>query len=291
MARKKDNEDIDLDQPIDELNEDDEEKVKGGKIWSILIALVIIVIWFAIFGLLIKMDVGGFGSTVLRPLLKDVPVVNMILPDATDEEVAAETGYKYKNLAEAVDRIKVLEQELQNYQNAGTGSADQIQQLNAEIQRLKTFENNQVYYEELKKQFDQEVVFNDKAPDINEYKAWYEQLNPENAASIYEQVLLKINYTQQVKDWADTYSRMDAAAAAAILEEMTGDINLVSDILLNIRAAQRAQILAAMDSVFAAKVTKVMYPTDISNTVTTAPTTAAATTAPTTAAATTAANR
>ena len=52
----------------------------GSKIVTVLIVLVIVVIWLAIFGVLIKLDVGNFGSEVLYPVLKDVPVVNMILP-------------------------------------------------------------------------------------------------------------------------------------------------------------------------------------------------------------------
>ena len=137
-----------------------------------------------------------------------------------------------------------------------------LHEMQAEIDRLKTFEDNQTYYEELKKKFDEEVVYTDNAPSIEEYKKWYEEMNPDNAADIYQQVLLKINYTEQVKAWAEAYSKMDAKSAAAILEEMTGDIDLVSDILNNMKSTQRAAILAAMDPVFAAKITKVMHPNE-----------------------------
>ena len=98
MAKKKD-------VNIDEL---DDESGKSGKLVSILVAMLIIVIWLVIFALLIKMNVGGIGSS-LRPYLKNVPVVNKILPAATDEEIQEETGGKYKSLSEAVDRIKELE--------------------------------------------------------------------------------------------------------------------------------------------------------------------------------------
>ena len=74
MAKKKD-------VNIDEL---DDESGKSGKLVSILVAMLIIVIWLVIFALLIKMNVGGIGSS-LRPYLKNVPVVNKILPAATDE--------------------------------------------------------------------------------------------------------------------------------------------------------------------------------------------------------------
>ena len=69
MAKKKD-------VNIDEL---DDESGKSGKLVSILVAMLIIVIWLVIFALLIKMNVGGIGSS-LRPYLKNVPVVNKILP-------------------------------------------------------------------------------------------------------------------------------------------------------------------------------------------------------------------
>ena len=53
----------------------------GGKIVTVLIVCAIIIIWLAVFGVLIKLDVGNFGSEVLYPALKDVPVVNWILPE------------------------------------------------------------------------------------------------------------------------------------------------------------------------------------------------------------------
>ena len=71
MAKKKD-------VNIDEL---DDESGKSGKLVSILVAMLIIVIWLVIFALLIKMDVGGVGS-MLRPFLKNVPVINRILPES-----------------------------------------------------------------------------------------------------------------------------------------------------------------------------------------------------------------
>ena len=249
MAKKKD-------VNIDEL---DDESGKIGKLVSILVAILIIAIWLVIFALLIKMNVGGIGS-MLRPYLKNVPVINQILPAATDEEVKEETGNRYKNLSEAVDRIKELEAQLNQYTNDGNASSQTISELKAEIARLKVFEENAGRYQELKDKFDKDVVYTDNAPSIDNYKTWYESIDPENAAQIYEQVVKDLQYSQQVKDWAETYSKMDAKNAAAILEEMTGDTDLVSDILLCMTSKQRAAILAEMDPVFAAKLTVIMYP-------------------------------
>ena len=178
MAKKKD-------VNIDEL---DDESGKSGKLVSILVAMLIIVIWLVIFALLIKMNVGGIGSS-LRPYLKNVPVVNKILPAATDEEIQEETGGKYKSLSEAVDRIKELEAQLDENNNNGNASAQTIAELQAEIARLKVFEENAQHYQELKDKFDTDVVYTDNAPDISEYKSWYESIDSENAAKLYEQVV------------------------------------------------------------------------------------------------------
>ena len=62
----------------------------GGGFPVFLVTALIVVVWVAILCLLIKLDVGGFGSSVLTPVLKDVPIINKILP-AAEEPVAEET--------------------------------------------------------------------------------------------------------------------------------------------------------------------------------------------------------
>ena len=64
----------------------EEEEGGGSKIAVAAATVVFIVIWLAILALIIKMDVGGFGSTVLHPILKDVPYLNKILPETVQDE-------------------------------------------------------------------------------------------------------------------------------------------------------------------------------------------------------------
>ena len=60
-----------------------------------------------IIGILIKTDVGGFGSTVLYPLLKDVPYVNKILPQPEETVEQTEgTEHQYGSLARPSARLK-----------------------------------------------------------------------------------------------------------------------------------------------------------------------------------------
>lgn len=252
--KKKSNDDLDLDR-----KDGEEAEEKSGGIVGFLLALLIILIWLVIFALLIKMDVGGIG-TMLRPALKNVPVINKILPEASDAEIIEENGNKYKTLAEAIERIKELEKEVEQYKANGSNNDEQIAQLQAEISRLKVYEENQEYFEQLKKEFDEQVVFNENAPDIEEYKKWYEEINPDNAASLYEQVVERIQFSKKIQEWATTYAAMEPKAAAAIMEEMTGDSYVVTRILLSMTPKQRAAVMAEMDPVYAAKLTAIMFP-------------------------------
>ncbi len=238
------------------------ENKEGSKILTILIALLIVIIWLSVFGLLIKMDIGGFGSGVLRPILKDVPVVNMILPEAEEEVIVEDSSLEYKSLPDAIAKIKELEQTIADMAKNSTDNSTIVAELQAEIDRLKTFEENQLEFEKRVLEFDKKVVFNDAAPDIEEYKQYYEAINPTNAEIIYRQVVEQLQYSDAIKEKADIYRKMEPAAAALILETMTADVESVAQILLSMRPAESAAILAEMDNVAAAKITKKMLDMD-----------------------------
>lgn len=227
-----------------------------SKLITLLIVLIIIAIWIAIFALLIKYDVGEFGSTVLRPMLKDMPVINKILPDVSDEQIAEENDLPYRNLPEAMERIKELEAQLKNLEGAKSGNAGYLAQLEAEVKRLKTFEENQLQFETEKNNFDKEVVFNKKAPDTEEYKKYYEGISPDNAAEIYRQVVEQQQLEEKFTEQAEMYKNMEPVKAARILEGMTGDLDLVSKILLHMKTKESGAILAEMNPNMAAKITK-----------------------------------
>ena len=111
----------------------------GGKAMTAIIAIFIVLIWIAIFILLVKLDVGGFGSDVLYPVLKDVPVLNAILPETTESTSAvSNSGETYATLQEAIDRINELEDELAVYRSSSDTNREQISSLTAEVERLRT---------------------------------------------------------------------------------------------------------------------------------------------------------
>ena len=247
----------------DKTNENMEEKGEGigSKIGTIVLIIIIVVVWLAIFALLIKMDVGGMG-TKLRPLIKDVPVLNMILPEVDDETLISEKNYPYKNIDEAVEVIKRLETELDEMKNNADASAKKIIELQNEVARLKKFEDDQAAFEERVKRFDEKVVFNSNAPDIEEYKKFYEEINPENAEEIYRQVIEQLAYDNMIKEKADLIKNMKPAQAASALEEMTADLEYTCKILLSMKPTEATPILDKMDPLFVARLLQTMHDMD-----------------------------
>ncbi|MGN0170128.1 MAG: MotE family protein [Lachnospiraceae bacterium] len=238
--------------------EEQEPETAGGKVLIIFVTLLIVAVWLTIFALLIKWDVGGFGSSVLYPILKDVPYVNKILPEVADPE--KEDPYAYDSMEEAVAQIKKLEKQLAEAKESSGNSDDEISELQDEVARLKVYEKEQADFEEIRTKFYEEVVFGDKAPDIDEYKTFYESINPENAEQLYKQVVSQKQEDEEIADYVKAYSEMKPKAAAAIMESMTDDLELVAKILSNMKADKRGDILAAMNSDVAASVTKLMEP-------------------------------
>ena len=238
----------------------DIEETKGSKLVTILIAIVIITLWLAMFALCIKLDVGGFGSSVMYPIFKNVPVINKILPDKVEVD---DEGYPYKSLAEAINYIKELEKEIKTMKDSASADAEKIADLQAEIDRLKAFEESQLLFEKQKEEYYSEVVFGDNAIDYEFYKQYYEQINPEYAEVLYKQVLEKYLYDERYKDLADAYATMKPKKAAAALYEMTGNLETVVTILQNMDVEARAKVLEALsdiDAVFCAKITVMLTP-------------------------------
>lgn len=237
-----------------------EDEDTGG-VSVVLVTVLIVIIWLAILALLIKLDVGRFGSEVLSPVLRDVPVVNMILPgDSVTETTDGEAYGGYTSLKEAVDTIRELELELERAQSKTQTDSTEIAEMQAEIERLKTFEDKQVDFEKIKNQFYEEVIYAEKGPGAEAYVAYYESMDPVTAEYWYKEVTEQLQEEQEIQEYAQAYSEMKPKAAAAIFEEMTNNLNLVARILNIMEPAQRGDILAAMDPEIAARITKLMDP-------------------------------
>lgn len=239
--------------PKKKKEDDQQEKKGGGKLLSLLIVFLILLLWIVTFAFLIKMDVGNLGTS-LRPMLKEVPVLKYLLPSVSDEQEAWEENYPYANMKEAVDRIIFLEKQVDELQKDNSDYIKQIEELRAENMRLKIFEEEQAAFAERVEEFDRMVVFNSKAPELLEYKKFYEDINPTTAQEIYRLVLMKLQYDEAVQTEAKRLSEMKPGNAAKILEEMNASMELVATYLLCMKTTQSAAIIEKMEPLYAAHI-------------------------------------
>lgn len=220
----------------------------------------IIVLWLAVVCVIVKLDIGGFGSSVLAPVLKDVPVLNKILPKTSLTETNDPDSYGgYSSLTEAVEYIRELELEIERLQIASSVKDADNETLRAEVRRLQEFESLQVEFQRIQNEFFEEVVYSEKGPGAEEYRKWYEAMNPTTAEYLYRQVIVQLEESTAFKEFAGTFSQMKPKEAAQVLEEMT-DLNLVARILMALNAESRAGIMNQMTPEFGAKIATIMDP-------------------------------
>lgn len=237
----------------------DEEESNGLVTFGATI--LIVVLWLAVICIIIKLDIGGFGSGVLTPLLKDVPVINRILPgNSLTETTDGESYGGYTSLQDAVDQIRALELELERAQNESASKDEELGNLKAEVLRLQEFEQKQVEFQRIRTEFYEEVVYSDKGPGAEEYQKYFESMDPTTAEYIYKQVVTQLEESQEIQDYAAAYSAMKPKKAAAIFESMSDNLDLVSRILKVMSATDRGAIMGEMDPDVAARVTKIMDP-------------------------------
>ena len=128
------------------------------------------------------------------------------------------------------------------------------------MERLQTFEDGQVEFQRIKTEFYEEVVYAEKGPGLEEYRKYYEEMDPATAEYLYKQVITQLQESDEITKYASAYSSMKPKAAAAIFENMTDNLDLAVRILGVMSAEDRAKILAVMDTEIAAKITKLMDP-------------------------------
>lgn len=223
--------------------------------------VLIVALWIAVVCVIVKLDIGGFGSSVLAPILKDVPVLNMILPDSGQTETTDPGSYGgYSSLQDAVDYIRQLELELEQVRTASNAKDADLEKLRAEVERLSAFEQKQVEFQRIMQEFYEEVIYAENGPGAEEYRKWYEEMDPATAEALYKQVVVQMEESKEIQEYASAYSSMDAKRAAAIFNEMTDNLELVAKILNAMKTDARGDILGAMDTEVAARLTKIMDP-------------------------------
>ncbi len=230
----------------------------GNGLVTFFATLLIVALWIAVACVVVKMDVGGFGSNVLAPILKDVPVVNRILPSAAPamENTDSEGYGGYASLEEAVDYIKQLELELEREQTASNAKNTEVEALKAEVLRLQEFEQRQVEFQRIKTEFYEEVANLDPEGLLK----YYESMDPTTMEYIAKQIAVQEQRKEDLDNYIQTFAKMKPKSAAKMFEAMSDRLELVAEILEAMTVEQRADIMNVIDTELGAKLVKMMHP-------------------------------
>ncbi len=227
-------------------------------LFPVLLAASIV---FGVWGYFIKSNKFGLGE-MFRDDLKNIPVLNRVLPPSPDPEAAEymsdiqlaqkyeEFRQKVKEMTRQLEEQKKIIENLQSYK-------DNEQKMLEEVSRQKTdnekererIEVESKKLEEEKLKFAEQI----KSADEEGFVAFFENMDKDIAAQIYEKIQRERMVDKEVKDFVKTFDSMEPASAAQLLEHMgLANMDLVANIMKLMKKQVVAEVLANMDPVFAA---------------------------------------
>lgn len=201
----------------------------GSKVKGVLLFLLILLLFLGGMSAMIKADVGGFGSGVLAPIIGNINGLNKILPAGSVTNVSDTADSEDTNKQDTIDTANNT---TKTQQTADASSTTETASAEAATDTQATS--------------DSQAASNGTGISSTDTQNTTEQSTESEVSD------------EDIADYADTYSKMDAESAAGILQNMTGDLRLVAKILESMTSSKRAKIMGKMDVNIASKITKIM---------------------------------
>ncbi|HHV99003.1 MAG TPA: hypothetical protein GXX36_05645 [Clostridiaceae bacterium] len=233
---------------------------------AVLVSILIIVLIFGgVFYFIISKNINGFAERY-REQISTIPVLKNALPEVEDPEDPKymsdeQVRKKYQELRKLRDELKdqLAEaqkriDEMQNQIAERDKKISEYQALEEELKnKIAEADKELQELEEAKYKFQQEVANKDSSGFIEFYKG----MDKSNAEKLYIEILKDKKIDDEVKNFVKIYENMEPKSAAKIFEQM-GDskLNLVVDIMKNMKRDVCAQVLAAMNPEYASKVSE-----------------------------------
>lgn len=228
-----------------------------------LVILIICISMASVFAYLIHINYYGIADKYEKSL-ENIPLVKLILPPPYDPEAPYHMPFhilasKYNQLREENSKLNLEVETLKNEVDELSYYKDNADSIMSENARLRTelmagldeYNSKMKKYEQIKSELDRSIA----NVNIEEFRNYYESIDAENARDIYESIVNQDVADSRLREFAAIYENMDASTAAAILEKMgTSRMNLIVDILFNMKKERSSAIISAMRQDFAAKV-------------------------------------
>ncbi|MCQ2978361.1 MAG: hypothetical protein MJ245_01030 [Clostridia bacterium] len=241
--------------------------MSAKKLFLIFFAMLILFLGtlFAIF----YFDIGG-----TQKYIKDVPVLNKIIPVSTDlSDIEDELStYSYNKLLKYTlnlyrqneinkTEVAALKEEASKWSGEdGTiikGKYDELTtQLNEsldEIIRLKEYENEYIKIKKNKEKQDKAIALNN----TQSYRNYFESLDKNEASELYKLVIEQEKYDIDFTNYVSAFSQMTPQKAALVIEQLARtDFDVVLKVVTNLDATVASAILDQVDTAYASMITK-----------------------------------
>jgi flagellar motility protein MotE (MotC chaperone) len=227
--------------------------------------LLVMLIIGSILFIAVKNNVNGIADS-MGDSIRNIPVLSMVLPAKPDHEdeknmTEEQVRKKYKEIKEEKaslekqisDLNSKIEQADKQLSAKDTNSA-LAQKQKGDLEKENSSLTAQV--EGLKKDF-AKVSDAIAKGDTASFKSYFEKIDPKTAADLYAKILTDEKMSADAKKYCSIYQEMDPSAVASIMEKMgTAKMNLIVEILKNLKKDVSAGIIAEMTPSFAAKVSE-----------------------------------
>lgn len=267
--------DIDAKEAFNDIKKNAAAKASSGKssknsilfyVLTIITALLLVMLIIgSILFIAVKNNVNGIADS-MGDSIRNIPVLSMALPakpDPEDEknmteeqvrkkynEIKAEKDLLEKQISDLNNKIEQADKQL----SAKETNSALAQKQKSDLEKENSSLTAQV--EGLKKDF-AKVSDAIAKGDTASFKSYYEKIDPKTAADLYAKILTDEKMSADAKKYCSIYQEMDPSAVASIMEKMgTAKMNLIVEILRNLKKDVSAGIIAEMTPSFAAKVSE-----------------------------------
>lgn len=254
--------------PAQQGSENKKGNPMGNIIFGLLAFVTAISIILAVVGgayyFVIHNNMNGLADKY-RKDIQNWPVLKLALPVPPDPE---DPKYLTQNdILKGYQNLRKKRDELTKQLNEANKKLKELEGVKTENDKVKS--DNEKIKNDTKAQQDdidkQKKQLEDEKKKLNEliasgnkdgFKSYFEQVDKDTAQKIYTQIMQEQKTSADTKKFIQTYEAMDPSAAAKIFEQLgTSKIDLVVDIIKNMKKDTSSQILAAMDPAYASKVT------------------------------------
>lgn len=226
------------DRKIEEIGTPLERKKKKGKFKWIVIGVIII-----------GLGLGGYlGRNQVAKWIQKIPGSDKVIKVSDEEEKdVAKLDPKYEALQQTIDQ---LNQEI-------LALKDENNLLQNKVESLTQYETQYNDFLEQKKIWEQEVASTNSI----EFIKYYEQISPEQAQVLYQELKQEQVASQEQKKYAKIVGDMDEEQAAKAIEKIVStDPELVRYLFNGMASDRQSAILSAMTEQSAAQVIKLLAP-------------------------------